>query len=78
MIDLDRLAQSDAFGFPGYPRDGRPHLAKATLLGQNGRWTRHLEIDGHVLVHTDDDWELGPAPQSPVVCTRFAVFFMSE
>lgn len=78
-IDLERLARSDAFRFAGYPRDGRPHLAKATLLGQNERWTRHLEIDGHASVHTDEDWRLGvPAPRSPVVCTRFAVFFMSE
>jgi hypothetical protein len=78
-IDLEMMSRSDAFRFAGYPRDGRPHLAKATLLGQSGRWTRHLEIDGHASMHTDEDWQFGvPAPTSPVVCTRFAVFFISE
>lgn len=78
-IDLEQVAQGDAFRFAGYPRDGRPHLAKATLLGQNSRWTRHLENDGHASLHADEDWRLGvAAPMGPVLCTRFAVFFMAE
>jgi hypothetical protein len=78
-IDPEVLARSDAFRFHAYPCDGRPHLAKATLVGQDGRWTRHLEIDGHAHRQRDDDWALGPmAPDLPVVCTRFAVFFIPE
>jgi hypothetical protein len=78
-IDSDILARSNAFRFDGYPRDERCHLAKATLLGQDGRWTRNLEIDGHAFTHADEDWALGPpAPQSPVVCIRFAVFVMGQ
>jgi hypothetical protein len=75
-IDLHLLAKGDAFRFDGYPRDGQTHLVKATLLGKDGRWTRYLEIDGHTSVHSDEDWLLGvSAPQSPVICVRFAVFW---
>lgn len=74
-VDMGELAQSEAFRFDGYPRDGRRHLVKATLVGREGRWTRHLEIDGHTGTHIDEDWRGGlPGPHSPVVCVRFAVF----
>jgi hypothetical protein len=75
-VDMEMLPQSAAFQFDGYPRDGRRHLVKSTLFGQNERWTRHLEIDGHSEAHVDDDWRGIPAPRTPVMCVRFAVFDM--
>lgn len=78
-VDLAELAQSEAFRFAGYPRDGRRHLVKVTLLGGDGRWTRYLEIDGHDATQVDEDWRGGlPSPRSPVVCVRFAVFDINE
>jgi|OpeIllAssembly_1097287.scaffolds.fasta_scaffold251921_2 hypothetical protein len=74
-LDLDALAQSSAFQFTGYPRDGRPHLVKVTLLSQKGVWERHLEMDGHSKL-VSDEWRGMPAPDSTVLCTRFAIFFM--
>jgi hypothetical protein len=73
-VDQHLLAECVAFTFDGYPRDGRPHLAKVTLLGQNGAWERHVEVDGHTQQHSELGWTALPAPTSTVVCTRFAVF----
>jgi hypothetical protein len=73
-VDREALARCDAFRFDGYPRDGRPHLVKVTLFGQDGRWIRYLEIDGHEVTHVDEDWQGLPDPQDPVICVRFAVF----
>jgi hypothetical protein len=75
-IDMEALAVSNAFGFAGYPRDGKPHLVKAVLASEHGRWKRFLEIDGHELSHADEDWPLGiPAPEHPTVCFRFAIVY---
>jgi hypothetical protein len=74
-IDMERLAESNFFEFEGYPRDGRPHLVKVVLFGNDGQWTRTLEIDGHEPARSNEAWPLGlPAPPTPVVCFRFAVF----
>jgi hypothetical protein len=73
-IDLSALAGSPAFQCAGYPADGRSHLAKVTLLGRDGRWERHIEIDGHTETHRDEDWRGLPPPTSALICTRFAVF----
>ena len=76
-LDMSELSISEAFRFDGYPRDGKRHLVKATLIAREGVWTRHLEIDGHAITHVDEDWRGGPpAPMVPVVCVRFAVFDM--
>lgn len=73
-IDERALAECSAFAFDGYPTDGRPHVAKVTLLGRNGTWERHLELDGHTQGHTDMGWTGLPGPTSTVICVRFAVF----
>lgn len=74
-FDMEFLSQQNLFEFDGYPRDQRSHLVKATLIHSDGRWTRHLEIDGHTDQHVDEDWQ-GTMPSSDkgVVCLRFAVF----
>jgi hypothetical protein len=77
-IDLNALAASPAFKFDGYPADGRPHLAKVTLGAFAGRWQRTIEIDGHACLVSEEDWDGMPAPSSPVMCTRFAVFFIAD
>ncbi|MGL6076984.1 MAG: hypothetical protein ACRC8S_22745 [Fimbriiglobus sp.] len=76
-IDMEALAKTAVFDFDNYPRDGRPHLVKAVLIGHEGRWDRYLEIDGHKETYVHEDWpcEL-PVPESPVICVRFAVFDM--
>ncbi len=73
-IDLDLLARSAAFLFDEYPGDECAHLVKATLIGRDGRWQRHLEIDGHAITHTDEEWFGLPSPVGRIVCTRFAVY----
>lgn len=74
-VDMDALAECDAFRFDGYPDDTRLHLVKVVLQGGNRKWKRNLEIDGHAITHEDEDWSCSlPAPAAPVVGVRFAVF----
>jgi hypothetical protein len=73
-IDLDLLARCAALRFDAYPDDKCAHLVKVTLAGRDGRWERHLEIDGHAINHIDETWSGLPEPVTPVVCIRFAVY----
>lgn len=53
----------------------RVHLAKVSIsTGSGTGWTRHMEIDGHDISHTDADWPAGVASSSAGYVTRFAVF----
>ncbi|MFO1064310.1 MAG: hypothetical protein U0892_10645 [Pirellulales bacterium] len=53
----------------------RIHLAKATVLGVRDRgWSRDLEIDGHDVLHHEDNWEKEIAAPKFGYMTRFAVF----
>ena len=56
----------------------RLHLAKVSISTAPGAgWTRHLEIDGHGVSHTDPDWPAGVASSRPGYVTRFCVFELS-